>query len=211
MVNLQPRRMTPLTTSQITPSPVPTAVPAPPRLTVISGSVREDRMGSAVAGWVGDRVRASGASTDLIDLADVTLPDDRHLQPGGGPRSEIADRIDRSDGFVIVTPEYNHSFPASLKRAIDWHHREWMFKAATVISYGARGGLLATEHLRGVFAELHVVTTRSVVGLSAPWNHVDESGFHAPEGVDEAVDAAVVELNWWSDVLRDAREQRPFR
>lgn len=168
-------------------------------------------MGSAVAAWVVSRVRTSGVSTELIDLADVTLPDDRLLQPGGGPRSEIADIIGRSDGFVNVTPEYNHSYPASLKRAIDWHHGEWMFKAATVISYGARGGLLATEHLRGVFAELHVVTTRSVVGLSAPWNHVDDSGFHAPGGVDQAVDAAVAELCWWSDVLRDAREQRPFR
>ena len=74
-----------------------------------------------------------------------------------------------ADGFVIVTPGHNHSYPASLKRAIDWHYPEWQFRAATVISSGVQGGLLATEHLRGVFAELSVVTERRVVGLRAPW------------------------------------------
>ncbi|MGJ9422927.1 NADPH-dependent FMN reductase [Aeromicrobium sp. CF3.5] len=203
--------MTPTTTPQIDPPSAPVRAAAPLRLTVISGSVRDDRIGPIIAGWAAGRVGASGADARLIDLANVSLPDDRHLQPGGGPRSEIADTIDESDGFVIVTPEYNHSYPGSLKRAIDWHHSEWMFKAATVISYGARGGLLATEHLRGVFAELHLVTTRNVVGLSAPWNDIESNEYHAPEGVEDAVDAAVTELTWWCEVLRDAREQRPFR
>lgn len=93
---------------------------------------------------------------------------------------------------------------------IDWHYHEWMFKPATVLSYGAQGGLAATEHLRGVFAELHVVTTRRTVGLRAPWNDVDAGTFTPPPGVDTALDEALGELAWWADVLRDARRDRPF-
>jgi len=137
----------------------------PLRVAVLTGSVRGERLSRTLAGWAADRIEVTGAAADLIDLAEHRLPDDELLQPGGGPRSEIADRIEHADAFVVVTPEYNHSYPGSLKRAIDWHYDEWAFKPATVLSYGVQGGLLATEHLRGVFAELHVVTTRRVVGL----------------------------------------------
>lgn len=184
--------------------------PDRPRLTVISASVRHDRIGPAVARWVTARAHHNGHAVTTIDLADVALPDDRLLAPGGGPTSEISDVVDASDGFVIVTPEYNHSYPASLKRAIDWHYTEWKFKAATVVSYGARGGWLATEHLRGVFAELNVVTTRNVVGVQAPWAYLDGGAFGSTEALDSAVDGAIAELSWWSDLLRDARQSRPF-
>jgi hypothetical protein len=81
--------------------------------------------------------------------------------------------------------------------------------AATVLPYGVQSGLLAAEHLCGVFAELHVVTTRRVVGLRAPWEDVDADGFTPASGVDEAFDEALGELHWWADVLRTARRDRP--
>ncbi|MDR6174642.1 NAD(P)H-dependent FMN reductase [Nocardioides zeae] len=183
---------------------------APLLLTVISASVRDDRVGRTIADWVATRTRAGHADVSLVDLAEIQLPDDRLLRPGGGGRTSIADQIDASDGFVVVTPEYNHSYPAPLKRAIDWHYGEWMFKAATVVSYGAHGGRIATEHLRGVFAELHVATTRSTVGLTAPWNDVGPAGYDAPEGVDVAMDRALAELTWWASALRQARTERPL-
>ncbi|WNV75204.1 NADPH-dependent FMN reductase [Geodermatophilus sp. DSM 44513] len=183
----------------------------PLRLAVLTASVRADRIGRTLTDWAAGRADATGAVVDLIDLAECPLPSDDLLQPGGGPRSSIAERVERADGYVIVTPEYNHSYPATLKRAIDWHYAEWMFKAATVLSYGAQGGLLATEHLRGVFAELHVVTTRRAVGLRAPWEDVDEGEFVPPPGVDKAFDEALGELAWWADVLRSARRERPFQ
>lgn len=176
---------------------------------VIIASVRKERLGRAIADWVADRVPDT-TQLHVIDLAEVQLPDDEFLQPGGGPQSEIADRIDAADGFVIVTPEYNHSYPASLKRAIDWHYGQWQRKAATVVSYGAQGGFLATEHLRGVFAELHVVTTRRVVGLRSPWNDVDEVGYIADDATVAAMEGALAELDWWAATLREARSTRPF-
>lgn len=87
---------------------------------------------------------------------------------------------------------------------------EWMFKAATIVSYGVRGGHSATEHLREVFGELHVVTTRRCVGLRAPWHDLTEPGYRPPAGTADAVDAALAELVWWTDVLRTARTERPF-
>ena len=200
------------TTTEINPSAIPAADPAPRlRVAVLAGSVRGERLSRTLTEWAAGRVAATAAEVDLIDLAEHRLPDDELLQPGGGPRSAIADRIERADAFVVVTPEYNHSYPASLKRAIDWHYGEWAFKAATVLSYGVQGGLLATEHLRGVFAELHVVTTRRVVGLRAPWDDVSAGRYLPPPGVDGALDAALSELGWWAQTLRTARRERPFQ
>lgn len=182
------------------------------RVAVISASVREGRMSSAIADWVVATARQSGGTeVDLIDLADVALPEDALLYPGGGPRTEVADRIDAAEAYVFVTPEYNHSYPASLKRLIDWHYGEWMLKPATVVAYGAQGGHAAMEHLRGVLAELNVVTTRRVMGLRAPWEVLDEAGAYAPDdGVAKGLSGALAELGWWADVLTDARANRPF-
>ncbi|MBO3742269.1 NADPH-dependent FMN reductase [Actinoplanes flavus] len=182
----------------------------PLRLAVISASVRDQRIGRALAEWAAFGAAAAGAEVDLIDCAECVLPDDGGLRPGGSPGSPLAERIHAADAYVFVTPEYNHSYPASLKRLIDWHYREWMFKPATVLSYGAQGGLLATEHLRGVFAELHVVTTRRVVGLSRPWSDLGPAGYTPPADVTEAFGAAVHELAWWAGLLRTARRERPY-
>ncbi len=181
----------------------------PLRYAVIAASVRKERLSRAIADWVGGRL-PEGADLDLIDLAEVELPDDELLQPGGGVDSEIASRIHAADAYVIVTPEYNHSYPASIKRAIDWHYDQWRLKPATMVSYGVQGGLLATEHLRAVFAELHVVTTRRVLGLRSPWTDVDDHGYRSDTATDAALDGALAELGWWAATLHDARRHRPF-
>ncbi|WP_193608718.1 NADPH-dependent FMN reductase [Nocardioides lijunqiniae] len=186
------------------------------RIAVIIASIRKDRMGDVIGTWVAAGLSRSAAlnglsiHVDLIDLASVSLPSDDLLEPGGGPRSEIADLIGAADGYVLVTPEYNHSYPASLKRAIDWHYSEWMFKAAAVVPYGVQGGLLAAEHLRGVLAELNVVTTRRTVGLSSPWNDLGEEEFTPSPETDKALGDAMTELAWWAGVLSAARRDQPF-
>ncbi|WIM98945.1 NAD(P)H-dependent oxidoreductase [Actinoplanes oblitus] len=182
----------------------------PLHLAVIAGSVRDQRMSRAVAEWAAFRAATGAVEVDLIDCAEAGLPDDGALRPGGSEASTVAGRLDAADAFVIVTPEYNHSYPAGLKRLIDWHYREWMFKPATILSYGVQGGLLAAEHLRGVFAELHVVTTRRGVGLSRPWEQLGPAGFQPPAATGAAFDAALHELAWWATTLRTARRDRPY-
>ncbi|MEG9227240.1 NADPH-dependent FMN reductase [Aeromicrobium sp. Sec7.5] len=182
------------------------------RVLVISSSVRAERIGPAIAHWVVAALDAvEGVELDLIDLAEITLPDDALLSPGGGPRSEVADRIEAAEAFVFVTPEYNHSYPASVKRLIDWHYGQWMFKPATVVAYGVQGGHAAIEHLRGVFAELHMVTTRRCLGLAVPWNAFDDADQYVPDdSTAQALRGALAELDWWAGVLTDARIHRPF-
>ncbi len=181
------------------------------KIAVIAASIRGERMGRVLADWAASQVTERLGKPELIDLAECELPGDDLLQPGGGRPTGITDRIERADGYVIVTPEYNHSYPAGLKRAIDWHYREWMFKPATVLSYGVQGGLLATEHLRGVFAELHVVVTRRAVGVSTPWYDLGPDGYAPPDGVAKAFDLALGELGWWAETLRAARRDRPYQ
>ena len=194
---------------------VPDAGDGPPdqplRIAVIVGSVREQRMGRAIAEWAAFRAAAAGTvEVDVIDCAECALPEDSELRPGGSAGSPVSDRIAAADAYVFVTPEYNHSYPASLKRLIDWHYREWMFKPATMVSYGAQGGLLAVEHLRAVFAELHMVTTRRVAALAQPWAHLTPAGYRPPDEVAGMLDGALHELGWWAGVLRTARREQPY-
>jgi NAD(P)H-dependent FMN reductase len=190
----------------------PAAASSVRRVVVVSSSVRMHRISPSIAEWVAEAAeQRDGVEVDLLDLGKVTLPADDLLGPGGEPRSEVADRLDAADAFVFVTPEYNHSFPAPLKRLVDAHYREWRLKPATVVAYGVHGGHAAIEQLRGVLAELNIVTTRRVMGLRAPWESLDEAGRYTPdEAVAKGLAAVLAELAWWTDVLADARASRPF-
>lgn len=183
-----------------------------PRIVVISASVRQGRINPSITDWVLTHLlQHFDLEVDLIDLASTTLPDEGLLQPGGGPPSEVTQRIEAADAFMIVTPEYNHSYPAPLKRLIDGHYEPWMLKPAAIVAYGAHGGYAAIEHLRGVLAELNVVTIRRCLGLIAPWNALDPAGRFAPSELQTAaLEGALAEVVWWAGVLSDARAHRPF-
>ena len=77
-----------------------------------------------------------------------------------------AEKIASFDGFVFVTPEYNHATSGALKNAIDFLYAEWNNKAAGFVSYGAAGGARAVEHLRLVLGELQIADVTSQVALS---------------------------------------------
>ena len=83
------------------------------------------------------------------------------------------ERVGRADAFVVITPEYNHSYPAALKQFIDLIKAEWQAKPASFVSYGGMsGGLRVVEHLRNVFTEMHTVTIRDIVSFHNPWARV---------------------------------------
>ena len=113
----------------------------------------------------------------------------------------------------MVTPEYNHSFPASLKAAIDLVGPEWRATPVALVSYGGMsGGLRASEHLRQVFAELHATTVRDTVSFHGGWACFDEHGEpHDRTGTDAAATVLLDQLTWWGLALREARDRRPYR
>ena len=146
-------------------------------LAVIVGSTREGRRGRVVADWFAAEARQRPEfEVDFIDLAEVRLPAVLSMRADAAVAAYQL-RLARADAFVIVTPEYNHSFPASLKTAIDVAHEEWRRKPVGFVSYGGlAGGLRAVEHLRPVFVELHATTVRDTVSFHGPWNPFGPDG-----------------------------------
>ncbi|MFD2353897.1 NADPH-dependent FMN reductase [Nonomuraea ferruginea] len=191
---------------------------APLNVAIITGSIRDRRFGPTVAEWfAGEARRHPALRLDIIDLADVALPavlaaDDTGPSEAPEPVRKLGARLDRADAFVIVTPEYNRSFPASLKTAIDWYVGEWQAKPVGFVSYGgASGGLRAVEHLRQVFAELHAVTVRNTVSFHSCRDKFGDHGRPIDEvGCRAAAESLIDQLTWWARTLRDARAERPY-
>jgi NAD(P)H-dependent FMN reductase len=176
------------------------------RFAVIIGSVRTGRIAAKVAGWLMTELgQHTQISTDVIDLADLSLPDSLD---GGGDASVFAKRVDAADGFIIVTPEYNHGYPGALKTAIDTARDEWRAKPVGFVSYGGTaGGLHAVEQLRPVFAELQAVTVRQAVSLHRVDDRFDRNGELDDPGAPRAARAMVTQLCWWATALRRARAE----
>ena len=143
------------------------------RIGIILGSTRPNRNGEQVAKWVLDTAsRRDDAEFELVDLRDYPLPHlDEPMPPSLGQyqnehTKQWADTIASFDGFVIVTPEYNHGTSGVLKNALDFLYAEWNNKAVGFVSYGAVGGARAVEHLRLVAGELQMADVRQQVTLS---------------------------------------------
>ncbi|WP_030585598.1 NADPH-dependent FMN reductase [Streptomyces anulatus] len=199
-----------------TASTTPATGPAPLKVAVILGSNRDGRFGPVVADWFLARAAGHfGIETDLVDVADAGLPGAITFSPGPEEAARlgaVSDRLAAADAFVVLTPEYNHSFPAPLKTLIDWHKAEWQAKPVAFVSYGGvSGGLRAVEQLRQVFAELHTVTVRDTVSFHNAGALFDDEGRHLdPEPADAAAKTLLDQLVWWGTALRDARNLRPY-
>ncbi|HET6711197.1 NAD(P)H-dependent oxidoreductase [Amycolatopsis sp.] len=171
------------------------------RVAVLIGSTREGRAGAGVGRWFTTAAaRRAGLDLDSVDLADADLPAAYPAAPTPA-LTRFRERIARAEAYVVVTPEYNRSFPGPLKQAIDFAYDEWHAKPVGFVSYGYRArGRHAVEHLRDVFLELHTVTMRDVVALDLA----------DPSFDDGHVTVLLDELTWWGLALRDARRARPY-
>ncbi|MCX4096978.1 NADPH-dependent FMN reductase [Nocardia sp. alder85J] len=187
------------------------------RLVVIIASVRDGRFGPNVARWIaGQAERHGGFTVEVVDLADITLP---HALPAVSPLMnpnpdrpgtlpELTRALDDADAMVIVTPEINHSYPSSLKTAIDWHFAQWSRKAIGFVGYsGHSGGLIAIEHLRAVFSELDAHTVRNYVSFARYFQLFDMTTGELldPNGPDAAAATMLDQLHWWASALATAR------
>ncbi|HEX6543994.1 MAG TPA: NAD(P)H-dependent oxidoreductase [Ktedonobacterales bacterium] len=187
-----------------------------PQLLIILGSTRQNRYGEVVAHWVNQRARTrSDAIFELADLKEWALPFlDSPLPPALGQYDEAtrpwAKKVDAADGYVFVTPEYNHGYPAVLKNALDHLYREWGHKPGAIVSYGATtgAGYRAAEQLRQVLVELRMVPLREQVGVPTILNAFDEHGRARDAALDKSLDVMLNELVWWAATLMPARATR---
>lgn len=185
----------------------------PLQIAVILSSIRTGRFNDTPARWTQQRLDAHGFHTARIDPAAEEFAG---MHAGNeGAVTALRARLASADGFVIVTPEYNHSFPGALKSLIDSASSEWQAKPVGFVSYGGiSGGLRAVEALRVVFAELHAVTLRDCVSFGMPWNRFDrEARLIDPDdarAADRAMHIFCTRLEWWARALRDARTMDPY-
>lgn len=185
---------------------------SPLRIALIVGSTREGRFGGVVARWFERQADLrSDLKLDCVDLADFDLPAAYPEVATPGIQAFI-DRLEAADGFVIVTPEYNHGYPASLKQAIDLARSEWHAKPVGFVSYGGlSGGLRAVEQLRQVMAELHAVTVRDTVSFHMAHRQFNELGeLLDSAAAEQAAQVMLDHLVWWAETLREARAARPY-
>jgi NAD(P)H-dependent FMN reductase len=171
------------------------------KIGVIYGSTRAGRFCDKVAMWATEQV-AGRAGFEAVEIDPLKLTE----------YNELRRRIGACDGFVVVTPEYNHGYPAALKSLIDSIGVEWQAKPVAFVSYGGvSGGLRAVEQLRQVFAELHSVTIRDSVSFAGAWEQFDGAGvlLH-PERAERSMAAMLARLRWWAAALRAARAAEPY-
>ncbi len=180
------------------------------KLALIYGSVREGRLCDKVASWVKTEIESDPAiEVSVLDPRTFYQP----LVSGAAHdpalhqlRSLIAD----ADCFLVVTPEYNHSYPAALKLVIDAVNEQWQAKPVAFVSYGGvSGGIRAVEHLRQVFAELHAVSVRDTVSFSNVWEQFGGNG-KPVESARRSIVTMLARLKWWATALRSARATTPF-
>jgi NAD(P)H-dependent FMN reductase len=181
------------------------------RMAVVIGSNREGRLGGTVAQWFLKQVAdIDGIDVDTIDLADLDLHTSIGIDPPATMQA-ITPRVAAADAFVFITPEYNHSFPASIKAFIDLHVEQWSGKAIGFVSYGGvAGGLRSVEALRLVFASLSAATVRNTVSFANAWDVFIDGVPSNSEQSAAAAASLVQQIKWWGRALRNARLEAPL-
>ena len=182
------------------------------RIAIILGSTRPNRIGEAVAEWVHGIANARGdADYELVDVKDFILQLlDEPIPPSQGkysqPHTRVwAAKIEAFDGFVFVTPEYNHGTSGALKNAIDFLYKEWNNKAAGFVGYGSAGGVRAVESLRLVMGELQIADVRAQVMLSLFTDFENYSTFKPAPHHEQTVKTMLDQLLAWSAAMRTVR------
>jgi NAD(P)H-dependent FMN reductase len=182
----------------------------PLSIPVILGTTRKGRMSAHAARFVhGELGKREGVVTELIDIADLPLPVD---DAGDGIKDPAySEKMNRADGIVIVTPEYNHSFPGLLKHVLDSCLEEYIHKAAGIVgvSAGPFGGSRVIENFLPVLRELGLMTIFTDVNFGSVGKVFDESGKLLEQAFVRRTANFLDELIWMAKVLRWGRENVP--
>ena len=190
----------------------------PPLVQVIVGTTRPGRFSEKPIAWLVDRLCGrDDLELEILDLRDHPLPlYEGTVPPARSPRdypndavARFGQAIDRADGFIIVTAEYNHGYPASLKNAMDYLFAEFNRKPVAFVGYGNVGGARAIEQLRQVVVELEMAPLRHAVHILPELMISARSAEpFSPElfaSLDQRLETMVSDLLWWTAALGAAR------
>ena len=189
-------------------------------LKIIIGSTRQNRFSEYPAQWLYEQAKKLvDTEVELLDLRDYPLPFfNEPLSPAmakGDHANEIATRwaekIAEADGYIIVTPEYNHGYPAVLKNALDYIYNEWNNKPIGFMSYGGAEGARAVEQLRQIAIELQMAPIRNAIHIPNFWLLFDAAGQVKPgafASLTENAEKLFNQLSWWAKALKTARESK---
>ncbi|WEX86942.1 NAD(P)H-dependent oxidoreductase [Sinorhizobium garamanticum] len=180
-------------------------------LAVIYGSARQGRFCDTVASWLMREISTSSVfSLTIIDP--VRLRTSRGVEKAVDPAEWMERKVAEADAFIVVTPEYNHGYPAALKELIDSVYEPWHAKPVAFVSYGgASGGIRAVEQLRQVFGELHAVTLRDGISIPKAWSKFDAPGnLYKPDEMRAPLFLMMDRLTWWARTLKTARKATPY-
>jgi NAD(P)H-dependent FMN reductase len=192
-----------------------------PKIGIVIGSTRPSRFGDKPAAWIhGIARKRTDLDFEVIDLRDYPLPVfDEPGSPAWGPiENKVAQRwaakLAGLDGFILVTPEYNHGTSAALKNALDYAYNEFVRKPVAFVGYGGVGGARAVEHLRLVAAELQMASVRNAVHIAANdflglWRQ--GKSFDDLPHLGQSATAMLDDLAWWAKALKSAREKESAR
>jgi NAD(P)H-dependent FMN reductase len=187
-------------------------------ISVILGSTRQGRFSEKPAQWILQHLhKRKELEPRLLDLRDFPMPFfDQPMPPAlpGRPPydHEVVKKwtaaIAASDGFIFVTPEYNHGTSAVLKNAIDWVYPEWNRKAAAFVSYGSAMGARAVQQLRETSIELQLAPIQFAVHIppATLWAHFQ--GGDVDKGLaelDQPAGVMIDDLVWWTATLKAHR------
>jgi NAD(P)H-dependent FMN reductase len=181
---------------------------------IVVGSTRPGRKAEAVAKWVhGIASKRSDAQYEVVDIAEYNLPLlDEPVPPSMGQYSKDhtkrwAAKIQEFDGFVFVTPEYNHATSGALKNAIDFLFAEWNNKAAGFVAYGSMGGARAIENLRLICGEIMIADVRQAVMLSLFTDFENFATFRPAEMHEKTVGQMLDQVVAWSTAMQGTRRK----
>ena len=189
------------------------------RIQVITGTTRAGRFSERVSDWVlGYLADRGDIEVELVDLRDHPLPFFDGLPPARTPREYPNDEVarlgrtlDRADGYVLLTAEYNHGYPAVLKNAMDWTWVEWRRKPVAFVGWGNVGGARAIEQLREVAVEFEMAPLRHAVHilpavLMAARQAADPADASAFAELEPRLKLLTDDLMWWTHALHAARQ-----
>jgi NAD(P)H-dependent FMN reductase len=184
-----------------------------PKIALIVGSVRQDRQGIKVARWMEEKLKDRNHTVFFIDPLELNLPLlDRMYKEMVNPSEKLIDlrnKIKDAEGYLSVTPEYNHSTSAAMKNTLDYFLEEYYFKPSAIVSYspGGFGGINAAQHLRHIFAELGAPSISSSFPISSVQDVFDEHGKLMDERYDKRVIRFIDEFEWYIEAFKNQREK----